>query len=790
MTWFPAFPASPRLLPLTAAILAALSAPAWADDQPQAPAPTGQPAADDSVQSSPQQALPVPPQSAAPALFSPQMPILASTPPITRKRKDEKNCVQTGTADHMSGSPDRVMYFDDNVELTQCNTEVTADRGVYRVVEDQIEAYQNVRLTRFGDLYTGDEMKLRMDTQLGYIQNLTYHLSSNNAQGVGQRIDFVGEDKAKVIKGTYSTCDMPDPDWYLKSSTMDLDRGRDAGTAEDAVVYFKDWPILWAPEMPFPLSDARKSGFLAPTVGGSNRGGLVVETPYYLNIAPNRDLTLYPDLITERGLQLGADMRYLEPTYSGETKLEFLPHDNVTDTNRWAISSIHTETLAPNWNLSWNFNAASDDNYPNDFTRSITAASQRLLGRDIALTYSQPDWQVTLRTTGYQVLQDPLAPVVQPYDRLPQLVLHAGQQNVAGGFDWSLDSDAVRFYEPDVVEGDRYTLTPRLSFPVIWTSGFFTPKVSFSFTKYELQDQADGTPSQITRALPTVSLDTGLIFDRETNLFGHEFTQTLEPRLFYVRTPYRDQSLIPDFDTAVADISYAQLFSENRFVGGDRIGDANQVTAAVTTRFLEDNGEERARFAIGQRFSFIDQRVTLPAIDDPTATTINSNSDLLFSAAGKFSAQLSASLDLDYSESNHGLNQTNAIIRWQPASKKLLNLQYIRDLPNQIQQFDTSGQWPILDRWYAVGRVDYSIPDHKIVQGLLGLEYKADCWVFRFGGQHIQTATNISSTSTIFQLELNGFAQLGSNALEEMRLYVPGYQPVNQAARPGQPYTP
>ncbi len=778
MTWFPAFPASPRLLPLTAAILAALSAPAWADDQPQTPPPAGQPVADDSTQAPPQ-ALPALPQNVAPAMFSPQMPILMSTPPISRKRRDEKNCMQTGTADHMSGSPDRVMYFDDNVELAQCNTEVTADRGVYRVVEDQIEAYQNVRLTRFGDLYTGDEMKLRMDTQLGYILNPTYHLSSNNAQGTGKRIDFVGEDKAKVINGTYSTCDMPDPDWYLKSSTMDLDRGRDAGMATDAVVYFKDWPILWAPEMPFPLSDARKSGFLAPTVGGSNRGGLVVETPYYFNIAPNRDLTLYPTVITERGIQLGADMRYLEPTFAGETKLEFLPHDNVTDTNRWAISSLQTATLSPNWNLSWNLNAASDDNYPNDFTRSITAASQRLLGRDVTLTYSQPDWQVSLRTTGYQVLQDPLAPVVQPYDRLPQLLLHAGQQDVHG-FDWSFDSEAVRFYEPGVVEGDRYTLTPRLAYPIIGTSSFITPKISFSFTKYALQDQADGTPAQITRAVPTFSLDAGLIFDRDTSWFGHDFTQTLEPRLFYVRTPYRDQSLIPAFDTADADISYAQLFAENRFVGGDRIGDANQVTAAVTTRFLESNGEERARFAIGQRFSFIDERVTLPG-DGPNA---NSNSDLLFSAVGKFSAQLSASLDIDYSESNHGLNQTNLIMRWQPASKKLLNLQYIRDLPNQIQQFDTSGQWPILDRWYAVGRVDYSIPEHKIVQGLLGVEYKADCWVFRFGGQHIQTATNISSTSTFFQLELNGFAQLGSNALEAMRLNVPGYQPVNQATRP------
>jgi LPS-assembly protein len=266
-------------------------------------------------------------------------------------------------------------------------------------------------------------------------------------------------------------------------------------------------------------------------------------------------------------------------------------------------------------------------------------------------------------------------------------------------------------------------------------------------------------------------------------LFDRAFTQTLEPRLFYVRTPYRDQSLIPNFDSADADISFAQLFSTNRFIGGDRIGDANQLTGAVITRFIEANGEERARFAIGQRFSFSPEQVTLPG-DPPSAT---SSSDLLFSAMGRFSALLSGSADLDYSESAHGLNQADVVMRWQPGPKKLFNVQYLRDVPNGIQQFDTSGQWPILQRWYAVGRVDYSIPDHKIVQGLVAIEYKADCWVFRFGGQHTQTATDVSSTSTFFQLELNGLGQLGSNALDSIRLNVPGYQPLNQAPKPINP---
>jgi LPS-assembly protein len=775
MTWFPAFPNSPRLLPLTAAIIAALSVPTLAGAQtavelpsvaatmPDAPATSG-----------------VPPATAAPTGVT----FPAASPPFPRKGKSNKDCPQTADAETMTGSPDRVMYLYNDVEVSQCDTTVDADKAIYHIVDDQIEAYGQVRMTRFGDLYTGDELKLKMDTGLGYMLDPTYHLASNNAQGQARRIDFEAEDRAKIISGTYSTCEGLDPDWYLKSTTMDIDRGHDTGTATDAVVYFQDWPILWAPEMPFPLSDARKSGFLAPTVGTSNRGGLEVETPYYFNIAPNRDLTLFPNLITERGVQMGADARYLEPTYFGETKLEILPDDKITGTDRWAISSTHTETLAPGWGLSWNVNAASDNNYPNDFTNSITTASQRLLGRNLAITYTQPFWSATLQASSYQVLQDPLAPIVEPYESLPQFTLHAGRQDVYG-FDWSVDTEAVRFYQPDMVDGDRYTLTPRLSYPIVMPFGFLTPKISFSMTKYDLQDQPQGTPAEINRALPTFSLDSGLIFERDANFLGQAITQTLEPRLFYVWTPYRDQHLIPVFDTAAADISYAQLFSENRFVGGDRIGDANQLTAAVTTRFIESSGEERARFSIGQRFSFSDERVTLPQPTD--LPVVASTSDLLFSAAGKFSALLSGSADLDYSESSHGLNQASLVMRWQPGAKKLFNLQYLRDVPNAVEQFDMSGQWPILQRWYAVGRVDYSIPDHKVVQGLVGVEYKADCWVFRFGGQHTQTATDISSTSTFFQLELNGLTSVGSNALEAIRLNVPGYQAINQAPRPSNP---
>ncbi|HXA46274.1 MAG TPA: LPS assembly protein LptD, partial [Burkholderiaceae bacterium] len=470
MTWSPVIPHSPRLLPLVAAILAALSVPTVAHAQ----ASNGFAGVNG-----------VPDISIVTGVPGYVPPIDSATK--RDKSKSDKNCPQTAEAETITGSPDRVLNLYDDVEVAQCDTDIVADKATYNVVEDQIEASGRVRMTRFGDLFIGDELKLRMDTGLGYMLDPDYHLASNNAQGHAPRIDFEGEDRAKVIKGTYSTCEGPDPDWYLKSATMDIDRSTDTGVGHNAVLYFEGVPVLFAPEMPFPLSDTRKSGFLAPSEGGSNRGGLQIETPYYFNIAPNRDLTLFPTWIQDRGLQIGADARYLEPSFYGETKLEVLPHDRLTGTDRWAISSVHNEILAPGWNMFWIYNGASDDNYPNDFTRSITNASQRLLSRDLSLSYGSAFWSVQLNFTGFQVLQDPSNIITPPYEQLPQFLAHAGRQDV-NGFDWSTDFSAVRFWQPDMVVGDRYTFTPSLSYPIITPSGFLTPKISLNLTQYELQN--------------------------------------------------------------------------------------------------------------------------------------------------------------------------------------------------------------------------------------------------------------------------------------------------------------
>jgi LPS-assembly protein len=274
--------------------------------------------------------------------------------------------------------------------------------------------------------------------------------------------------------------------------------------------------------------------------------------------------------------------------------------------------------------------------------------------------------------------------------------------------------------------------------------------------------------------VPILSLDSGLTFERDAKYFGEPMTQTLEPRLFYVRAPYREQKDYPLFDTALADLSFAQLFSENRFIGHDRIGDANHWTAAVVSRYIDLDGAEKVRLALAQRFYSSPERVAIGSVNT------ENRSDLLLSASGALSKTLSAESNLQYSESTRTLNRANAGIRWQPAPKRVLNLFYRRDLLNNLEQFDTSAQWPLAKRWYGVGRINYSLKDRKVVEGLLGTEYKADCWVFRIVAQRIPTALQKATSALFFQLEFNGLARLGSNPLDALRNSIPGYQQINQ----------
>eukprot|EP01034_Spumella_vulgaris_P035328 gene35328-43556_t len=496
-------------------------------------------------------------------------------------------------AEEFDGRPDRELNLTRDVEIVRDKTRVTADTACFRQVEDEVEARGGVKIWRYGDYYTGDEVKLNMESGKGYMLNPTYKLELNAAQGKAQRIDFLNEDEALVIDGTYSTCQGPNPDWYLKSSTLNLDSGRDVGVAGKTIVYFKDVPIIGTPAMSFSLSGARRSGWLPPIPGFGSKGRAELTVPYYFNIAPNRDLTLFPRLIAQRGIQIGAHARYIGETnagsYAGDTFIEYLPNDKLANADRWMITSNHTQAIAKDWSYGWNVRAASDDNYPNDFSKTVSGSAERQLLRELRTDYRGEYWSLSARVQKYQVLQDPALPPdpsLRPYDRLPAINFHAARYDVAG-FDWQVSSELTSFWHPTLTRGNRLVAVPQVSYPIIGPSYFITPKLMLNAAAYQLDPHGGADGKSLTRAVPTMSLDSGLVFERDTKLFGRDATQTLEPRLFYVKTPYRDQKEFPNFDTAAATFNFSQIFNENRFVGSDRVGDANQVTAAVVSRFQE-----------------------------------------------------------------------------------------------------------------------------------------------------------------------------------------------------------
>ncbi len=714
------------------------------------------------------------------------VPAFAQVPP-KKPRVVEPNPTIYVQAEEINGRPDREITLDTQVELERGETRLTADTACYKQVENDVTAKGHVRMQRWGDQYQGEQLQLNLASGKGWVLRPEYKMELNNAQGQAQRIDFISDDEAFVIEGTYSTCNGPDPDWYLKSSTLRLDAGRDVGVSGSTVVYFKGVPILGTPALSFSLSGARRSGWLPPSIGFGSKGRAEVEVPYYINIAPNRDLTLYPRLMLERGLLMGATGRYLGETaagsYSGKTHAEVMVHDKQTKTDRWLVKSTHSQALAQAWSFGWNVNAASDDDYPSDFSKSIASSAERTLVRELRTDLVGTYWTASLRAQNYQVLQDPLAKtrpalfVGRPYDRLPELVLHAARYDVAG-FDWAVDTQLTRFSHPEAQQGNRAVITPQLSYPIIHPGFFVRPKLMVNASSYQLESTTAAKASSLERALPTFSVDSGLIFERPTSFLGREATQTLEPRLFYVYTPYKDQSAFPNFDTAEASFNFSQIFNENRFVGADRIADANQMTAALTTRYLDPNGAERLRLAIGQRFYFTDQRVQLAS----TTARKDSRSDALVAASGRISESWAFDSAVQYNAGKSSVVSSNYGVQWQPGEKKVVNAEY-RFVRDSIKNVDLSSQWPLTARWYGVGRISYSLKDKKILEGLVGLEYKADCWVFRMGAQRFVTTTLNTSTPIFFQLELNGLSKLGfGSPLESFYKSIPGYSRLNQGA--------
>jgi LPS-assembly protein len=670
------------------------------------------------------------------------------------------------------------------VELHRGDLSIFSDYLKFNQEFGRVEATGGVRLQRDGDRFFGPS--LRYDTRIdsGELEKPTFVIErQQTSRGSADRMEFLGKDHLRMENATYTTCRADQEDWKLLVGTLDLDFNTEEGHAKNAKLRFLDTTIGYLPYASFPLEDQRKSGFLTPYYAQNTRRGLEFGIPFYWNIAPERDATFTTVFMSKRGEQLKTDFRYIDPRYKGELKVEYLPNDTAFGSSRTGVSLQHEQQFTPQLRGVLDLNRVSDDAYFVDLSSQVRQVSVTNLQGDGYLTYGGSlagfGYGATARVQRFQTLQDPLAPIVPPYDRVPQLSLSSSRSDIGGFADVSLPTEYVRFSHPTLVQGARSSFDPTISAPLLAPGWFLTPKLGLHYATYSLTRTVAPQPDRQTVSIPWMSLDSGLVFDRPVHWFGGSYTQTFEPRAFYVRVPFRDQSQIPLFDTGLADFNYAQIFSENRFTGGDRFGDAKELTLAFTSRMLTGSGQELLRATLGQRFYFEDEQVGLTAA---SALRSYKHSDMLASVGGHIAHDWTFDATTQYDPRERVTQRYSASVRFAPEIAKVINLSYRfnRDPTNPIRQVDLSGQWPVKPGWYAVGRYNYSFLDGRLLEGTGGIEYNAGCWVFRAVFQRLQAATQVASTGFFFQLELNGLGGIGTDETTNiLRRSVPGYAITN-----------
>jgi LPS-assembly protein len=727
-------------------------------------------------------------QETLPAEVRPQLPVFVS-------------------GDRITGQPDVKAVIDGNAELRRGDTVIRADRLEYTVPDDLAQAQGQVHINRAGNTYDGSELALHVDAFKGFFSDARYRFLQTGAHGDATRVDFLDRDRAVVHNATYTTCQRDDsaswePDWVLRAQSIRLDNVEEVGTAEGAVLEFKGVSVLPIPHITFPLSDKRKSGLLPPTVGLDSRNGLEYIQPYYWNIAPNRDATLRGAIMAKRGIEVGGEFRYLETNYQGQVDASLMPTDSQRDRVRWGYSAQHQGMISTPMGgvgLNLNLNRVSDDNYWRDFGRAALPLRQRLLPSDATASWAGGNMSAQVRTLKWQALQDVASPIIPPYNLMPQLLWRYTPQDLGRGLDFSMVADTTRFEAdralPNPADGQRSFVQAQLSRPFLAPGGFVIPKLQLHATQYQFDNPLVSGERSASRALPTFSLDGGLVFERDARLLGRAFTQTLEPRAFYTYTPFRDQSRLPLYDTGATDFSFGSIYTENPYVGNDRLADNNLLTLGVTTRFLDpDTGAEALRLGIAQRLRFSDQNVTLD--NTPVGERV---SDVLLGAGINWTPQWGFDSTVQYNPKTQRSIRSTVGARYSPGNYRTVNAVY-RLQRGTSEQIDVGWQWPLAalwggqgadrgperaqgqgkgsGRWYTVGRLNYSLQDRKLVDTVVGFEYDSCCWIGRVVLERLQSSVTTSNTRLLFQIEFVGFSRLslGASPLETLRRNVPRYQ--------------
>ena len=605
----------------------------------------------------------------------------------------------------------------------------------------------------------------------GTFNHAEFDMPSRPARGRAESIALAADGRLQLTHVEYTACPAAQRDWFLRAQRIDIDRDAQQGLGHNVVLDFKGVPLFYLPLISFPVGDARKSGFLFPAIGQSMRNAL--EAPYYLDLAPNYDATLTPGYLAKHGGTLGTEFRFLTSSSHGEFRSDYMPHDSSADRDRVYLRFADVSELTGRLRFDTTVNYAGDHRYFEDFGIGPEGTSVAYLQRAARVTYLDSHWRAIGLVEQFQTIDQTIALTDRPYTRAPQLAVR-GSWNDGTGPAFEISGEAVNFTRDLGVEGARYSLQPTAGWTLRAPGGYLAPTVGWHATRYALRDVGgDLSPSV---AAPFASVDAGLDFERS----GTSWLQTLEPRVLYSYIPYRDQSALPLFDTALPDLNLVQLFRTQRYVGGDRLGDSNDLALGATSRVVDAaSGRELLSATLGQIYYLRLPRVTLPNEPAVAAHT----SDLVAQIA--VSAWRHFTVDLGEEWNPHAASSTLSELRvqYQPDQNRVVNLGYRfrRDL---LEQIDASFAWPVAKSWDLYARQVYSLRDRASIESFGGFEYHACCWRMRLvARRYVGSFTGARDTSVSLQLELNGLSNVAEHADTFLARSIRGYS----AAAPSLP---
>ena len=643
-----------------------------------------------------------------------------------------------------------------------------ADNAIYDPLTRALLLTGSVRYEDPSSAIRSDSAEFAYVTGRIRFEGADFQLGQGNARGSAGVLEINQEGRLELADVGYTTCPPESEDWIIQADSIELDSKTGVGKARKVKLRFKGVPILYSPYLSFPITDARKSGILTPEIGSTGRSGNELSIPYYWNIAANYDATFTPRLLTDRGLQMGTEFRYLFAKSEGVANVEYLPNDNQFNGNRHTVSFMHQTLFTNGWRNLVDFTEVSDSQYYEDLGGSQSISSITHLNRSLMFDYFGQRWSLLALFQDYQTIDEAILPTDEPYRRLPQIRASGYWPDSVLGLDYSFDGELVNFDRDIGVTGWRLNMVPEIRLPITRPGWFFVPGVKLDYTQYDLSNRLPGEDLEPNRTLPIASVDMGLNFERLMKTEGR--IQTIEPRLLYVHVPFEQQDNLPVFDTILPDLNLVQLYRENRFLGVDRITDTDQLSIGVTSRIIESgSGRELMSATIGQALYLSNQNVTLPGQSVATGDSSDYIAEL------RFLVYDNLNFDVGHQWSDNGATKSEARLQYRPANNKILNFAY-RFRQGSLEQGDISWSWPLAQSWNFVGRYNFSLRDKETLEQFYGLEYESCCWGLRLvGRRYISTRDGTQDSSIGLQLVLKGMTSVGTAADKLLERGILGY---------------